>query len=156
MRSLLTFSNSGHSSVLRVTSLQAGGSFTPTSSSQDLLVVKFKLQCDRESVGQFILVLCSFWSGSRDVTFLWVTITFFLFHAVCPLWWEDRCVICSAMTQVQIQIWQLVLITQSRHKPHRKHHFQQLLHCCMHVCSSHYVMDTEPLPSKRHVCRVVH
>jgi hypothetical protein len=44
--------------------------------------------------------------GSRwpDFTFLWVTITFFLFHIERPLWREGWSVICCAMTQDQVQV----------------------------------------------------
>jgi hypothetical protein len=38
---------------------------------------KFKLYCDRRSVGQFFFVSCPFWSWWPDVTFLWVTIFYF-------------------------------------------------------------------------------
>jgi hypothetical protein len=47
-----------------------------------LFKFNFKLYCDRWSVGQFVLVSCPFWSGWPDVTFLWVTITFFLFFQI--------------------------------------------------------------------------
>jgi hypothetical protein len=81
------------------------------------------------------------WSGWPDVTFLWVAITFYLFHVRRPLWWEDGSVICSAMTRVQVimrptvcqpvcfgagppvgpmTIEKFPLIT-SRHISHRKH-----------------------------------
>jgi hypothetical protein len=33
-----------------------------------------------------------------DFNFLCLTITFFLLHVGRPLWWEDSCVICSAIT----------------------------------------------------------
>jgi hypothetical protein len=36
------------------------------------------------------------------VTFLWVTITFFLFHVGPPLWRQDESVICSAMKQFHV------------------------------------------------------
>jgi hypothetical protein len=39
-----------------------------------------------------------------DVTFIWVTITFFIFHVGRPLWQEEESVICSAMTQAQFQV----------------------------------------------------
>jgi hypothetical protein len=58
---------------------------------------------NRQSVGQFILASCPFWSRWPDVTFLWVTI-FLFFHVGRPLWREDGPVICSAMTQVQFQV----------------------------------------------------
>jgi hypothetical protein len=45
---------------------------------------KFKLYCDRRSVGQFVLVSCPIWCRWPDVTFLWVTITFFIFHEGRP------------------------------------------------------------------------
>jgi hypothetical protein len=63
---------------------------------------KFKLYCNWRSVSQLVLVSCPFWSTWPDFTFLWVTITFFLFHVGCPLRRKDRSVICSAMTQVQV------------------------------------------------------
>jgi hypothetical protein len=44
------------------------------------------------------------WIKWPDVTFIWVTITFFIFHVGCPLWREDGSVICSAMTHVQFQV----------------------------------------------------
>jgi hypothetical protein len=69
-----------------------------------LNVLKFKLYCDQWSVGQFVLMSCPFWSGWPDVTFLWETITYFLFHVGRPLWREDGSVICSAMTQVQFHV----------------------------------------------------
>jgi hypothetical protein len=59
---------------------------------------------DRRSVGQFVLVFCPFWSRWSDVTFVRVTITFFIFHVGRPLWRVDGSVICSALTQVQFQI----------------------------------------------------
>jgi hypothetical protein len=45
-------------------------------------LIKFKLYCDRRSVGQFAVV-----SGQTrpDFNFLSLTITFFLPHAGCPL-----------------------------------------------------------------------
>jgi hypothetical protein len=49
---------------------------------------KIKIYCDRQSVGQFVLVsgpLCSRW---QDFAFLWVTITFFLLHVWRPPWQE--------------------------------------------------------------------
>jgi hypothetical protein len=58
------------------------------------------------------LVSCPFWSKWPDVTFIWVTITFFIFHVERPLWREDGSVICSAMTQVwkvTIPYWLYVL-----------------------------------------------
>jgi hypothetical protein len=51
---------------------------------------KSKSHYDRRSVGQFVLVSCPFWSKWPDVTFIWVTITFFLFLVGRPLWREDR------------------------------------------------------------------
>jgi hypothetical protein len=41
---------------------------------------KSKWHYDRQSVGQFVPVSCPFWSRWPDVTFIWVTITFFIFH----------------------------------------------------------------------------
>jgi hypothetical protein len=65
---------------------------------------KSKSHYNRRSVDQFVLVSYPFWSKWPDVIFIWVTITFFIFHLECPLWWEDGSVICSAMTQVQFQV----------------------------------------------------
>jgi hypothetical protein len=65
---------------------------------------KSKSHYDRQSVGQFVLVSCPSWSTWPDVTFIWVTITFFIFHVGRPLWREDGSVICSAMTQAQFQV----------------------------------------------------
>jgi hypothetical protein len=61
---------------------------------------KFKLYCDRRSVGQFVLVsgpLCGRWP---DFKFLWMTITFFLLHVRRPLWRENGSVICSPITHM--------------------------------------------------------
>jgi hypothetical protein len=49
-------------------------------------------------------VSCPFWIKWPDATFIWVAITFFIFHVGHPLWWEDGSVICSAMTQVQFHV----------------------------------------------------
>jgi hypothetical protein len=65
---------------------------------------KWKSHYDRRSVSQFVLVSCPFWGKWSDVTFIWVTITFFIFHVGRPLWWEDGSVICSAITQVQCNV----------------------------------------------------
>jgi hypothetical protein len=65
---------------------------------------KSKLYYDRRSVDQFVLVSCPFWSKWPDVTFIWVTITFFIFHVGRTIWREDGAVICSAMTQAQFQV----------------------------------------------------
>jgi hypothetical protein len=65
---------------------------------------KSKSHYDRLSVGQFVLVSCPSWSSWPDVTFIWVTITFFILHVERPLWREDGSVICSALTQVQFQV----------------------------------------------------
>jgi hypothetical protein len=65
---------------------------------------KSKSYYNRQSVGQFVLVSRPFWSKWPDVTFIWVTITFFIFHVGHPLWWEDGSVICSAMRQIQFQV----------------------------------------------------
>jgi hypothetical protein len=72
--------------------------------SNNWLLLKFKLYCDRRSVGQFVLVSRPFWSGWPNVTFIWVKITFLFVHAGRPLWREDGSVICSAMMQVQFQV----------------------------------------------------
>jgi hypothetical protein len=65
---------------------------------------KSKSHYDRRSVGQFVLVSCPFWIKWPDVTFIWVAITFFIFHLRRPLVREDGSVICSAMTQVEFQV----------------------------------------------------
>jgi hypothetical protein len=65
---------------------------------------KSKSHYDRQSVGQFVLVSCPSWSRWPDVTFIWVIITFFIFHVGRLLWGEDGSAICSAMTQVQFQV----------------------------------------------------
>jgi hypothetical protein len=70
---------------------------------------KSKSHYDRRSVGQFVLVSCPFWSTWLDVTFIWMTITFFSFHVGRPLWRDDGSVICSAMTQVQFHILTILL-----------------------------------------------
>jgi hypothetical protein len=44
------------------------------------VVSKWKSHYDRWSVGQFVLVSCPFWSKWPDVTFIWVTVTFVIFH----------------------------------------------------------------------------
>jgi hypothetical protein len=59
---------------------------------------------DRRSVGQFVLVSCTFRSRCPDVTFIWVAITFFIFQVGRSLWREDGSVISSAMKQVQFQV----------------------------------------------------
>jgi hypothetical protein len=71
---------------------------------------KSKSHYDRRSVGQFVLVSWPFWNSWPDVTFIWVTITFFIFNAGSPLWREDGSVICSAMTQIlfQVTLWTTV------------------------------------------------
>jgi hypothetical protein len=66
---------------------------------------KFKLYCDRRSVCQFALVSGGLWGPWPDFTFLWVTITFFLVRVGRPLWREDGSVICSAITQFQVQVY---------------------------------------------------
>jgi hypothetical protein len=65
---------------------------------------KSKSHYDRQSVGQFVLVSCPSWSRLPDVTFIWVTTTFFILHVGCPLWRENGSVTCIAMTQVQFQV----------------------------------------------------
>jgi hypothetical protein len=65
---------------------------------------KSKSHYDQQSVGQFTLVSCPSWSRWPDVTFIWVMISFIIFHVGRPLWREDVPVICSAMTQVQFQV----------------------------------------------------
>jgi hypothetical protein len=69
-----------------------------------LVESKSKSHYNRMSVGLFVLVSCPFWSWWPGVTFIWVTITFFIFHVGRPLWREDGSVICSAMTQVQVTL----------------------------------------------------
>jgi hypothetical protein len=71
---------------------------------KELLKSKSKSHYDPQSVGQFVLVSCSSWSRWPDVTFIWASITFFIFHVGCPLWQEDGSVICSAMMQVQFEV----------------------------------------------------
>jgi hypothetical protein len=65
---------------------------------------KSKSYYNRRLIAQFVLVSCPFWSKWPDVTFIWVTITFIIFHVGRPLWREDGSVICSAMTQAQFQV----------------------------------------------------
>jgi hypothetical protein len=50
------------------------------------------------------LASCPSWSRWPDVTFISVTITFFIFHVERPLWLEDGSVNCSSMTRVQFQV----------------------------------------------------
>jgi hypothetical protein len=76
----------------------------PTDTGHRQSKSKSKSHYDRRSVGQFVLVSCPFWSRWSGVTFIWVTIIFFIFHVWRPLWREDGSVISSAMTQVQ---WEL-------------------------------------------------
>jgi hypothetical protein len=56
----------------------------PNCSTVNSVCFKFKLYCDRQSVGQSVLVSCPFWSRWPDVTFLWVTITFFICSCRAP------------------------------------------------------------------------
>jgi hypothetical protein len=51
--------------------------------------VEVEVTLRRQSVDQFVLVSCPSWSRWPDVTFIWVTITFFTFHVGLPLWRED-------------------------------------------------------------------
>jgi hypothetical protein len=67
--------------------------------SQNCPLMKFKLYCDRRSVGQFVLVSGPLWGRWPDFKCLWVAITFFLLHVRHPLWREDGSVICSAITR---------------------------------------------------------
>jgi hypothetical protein len=60
-------------------------------------LIKFKLHCDRRSVGQFVLVSGPIRGRCPDFKLIWVTITYFLLHVGRPLWREDRSVICSAI-----------------------------------------------------------
>jgi hypothetical protein len=59
---------------------------------------KFKLYCDRRSVGQFVLVSGPFWGPWPDFNFLCLTVALFLLHVGRPLWWENGSVIYSAIT----------------------------------------------------------
>jgi hypothetical protein len=59
---------------------------------------KFRLYCDRRSVGQFVLVSGPLSGRWPDFKFLWVTVTFFLLHVGRPFWREDGSVICSEIT----------------------------------------------------------
>jgi hypothetical protein len=47
---------------------------------------------------------------------------------------------------------QLVLIIYHRHRPRRKHRFQQLFYCCVRVGCGHHVTATEPLRSDGCLC----
>jgi hypothetical protein len=58
---------------------------------------KFKLYCDRRSVGQFALVSGPLWEPRPDFNFLSSISSFFLLHVEHPLWREDGSVICSAV-----------------------------------------------------------
>jgi hypothetical protein len=61
------------------------------------LQFKFKLYCNRRSVGQFVLASRPFWGPWPDINILCLKITSFL-HVGRLLWWEDGSVICSAIT----------------------------------------------------------
>jgi hypothetical protein len=78
-----------------------------------VLKFKSKIYCDRLWVGQFVLVSGPLWSRWPDFTF-WVTITFFLLYVGRPLWREDGSAICSAVTQVQVQVQAILRPTASR------------------------------------------
>jgi hypothetical protein len=72
---------------LRLAELRWRYSIPPSHGNE---LAMFKLDCDRRSVCQFVLVSCPFWSGWPDVTFVWVTIIFyFFFHVGRPLWRKD-------------------------------------------------------------------
>jgi hypothetical protein len=75
-----------------------------TAARQQLPGFKSKSHYDRRSVGKLVLVSCPFWHKWPEVTFIWVTITFIIFHVERLLWREDGSVIYSAMTQVQFKV----------------------------------------------------
>jgi hypothetical protein len=68
------------------------------------LWVEVEVTLQPRSVGQFVLVSCPFWSKWPDITFIWATVIFFIFHVGSPLWREDGSVIWSAMMQLQFQV----------------------------------------------------
>jgi hypothetical protein len=77
---------------------------------------KFKLYCDRRSVGQFVWVSGPFWCPWPHFNFLCLTITFSLLHVGRPLWREDESVICSAITRLleQRRTHNHILLSQLR------------------------------------------
>jgi hypothetical protein len=110
-RLCVTSSSCYHGSLDTWTVLQMTTKFKPfnfrcwNSPCPMLRTFKFKLYCDRRSVGQFVLVSGPLWSIWPDFTFLCVAITLFLLHVGCPLWWEDGSAIRNAITQVQVKLY---------------------------------------------------
>jgi hypothetical protein len=79
----------GESNVI-LTITQKKGNFSvnalPTAVQESRLTFKFKLDCDRLSVGQFVLMSGPHWGRWPDFDFLCLTIAFFQLHVGCPLW----------------------------------------------------------------------
>jgi hypothetical protein len=74
----------------RLAGLQCGGILTHLHTGHPLWSFfltdfKSKSHYNQRSVGQLVLVSCRFWSKWPDVTFIWVIITFFIFHVGCLL-----------------------------------------------------------------------
>jgi hypothetical protein len=80
--------------LLRLARLRWRYSNPPPHGLLNSSVLKSKSHYDRRAVGQFVLVSRPFWSRWPDATFIWVRITFLIFHVGRLLWREDASVIC--------------------------------------------------------------
>jgi hypothetical protein len=66
--------------------------------SEKRLKIKFKLHCDQQWGGHFVMVSSPLWGPWPDFNFHCLTITFFFLLAGCLLWWGDGSIVCRAIT----------------------------------------------------------